>query len=151
MNHCRNIPVQTVPTPLLQGFRVFSGIFAAAKSIPLQICLKYHPCLRLTLQSRRQIESNKSPLPCSLRTLALNTENPRFARTGGLCSSPRPEDFGRGWVLWSSGFGAYAASGGTARTVPPPLSPVRLFISATLIKFAAPECRSEPGQTLPRI
>ena len=33
------IPVRTVPTPLLQGFRVFSGNFAAAKSIPLQICL----------------------------------------------------------------------------------------------------------------
>ena len=91
------------------------------------------------------------PLPCSLCALALNTETPRFARTGGLCSSPRPEPSDRGWVLWSSGFAAYAASGGTARTVPPPLSPVRLFISATLIKFAAPECRSEPGQTLPRI
>ena len=112
---------------------------------------EYHPCLRLTLQSRRQIESNKSPLPCSLCALALNTGNPRFVRTGGLCSSPRPEDSGRGWVLWSSGFAGHAASGGTARTVPPPLSPARHFISASLIKFAAPECRSEPGQTLPRI
>ena len=54
------------------------------------------------------------PLPCSLRALALNAENPRFARTGGLCSTPRPEDSGRSWVLWSSGFGAYAASGGRA-------------------------------------
>ena len=37
---------------------------------------EYHPCLRLTLQSRRQIESNKSPLPCSLCALALNTGKP---------------------------------------------------------------------------
>ena len=56
------------------------------------------------------------PLPCSLCALALNTRNPRFARTGGLCSSPRPESSGHGWVLWSLGFGAYAASGG--RTIP---------------------------------
>ena len=113
-NHCRNIPVRTVLTPLLRDFRVFSGNFAAAKSIPLQICLKYHPCLRLTLQSRRQIESNKSPLPCWLCALALNIENPRFARTGGLCSSLRPESSGRGWVLWSFGFAGHAASGGRA-------------------------------------
>lgn len=56
------------------------------------------------------------PLPCSLRALALNAEDPRFVRTGGFCSSPQPEDSGRGWVLWSLGFGAYAASGG--RTMP---------------------------------
>ena len=54
------------------------------------------------------------PLPCSLRTFALNTENPRFARTGGLCSSLRPESSGRGWVLWSFGFSGHAASGGRA-------------------------------------
>ena len=54
------------------------------------------------------------PLPCSLRTFALNTENPRFVRTGGLCPSPRPEDSGRGWVLWSFGFAGHAASGGRA-------------------------------------
>ena len=43
------------------------------------------------------------PLPCSLRALALNAEDPRFVRTGGFCSSPQPEDSGRGWVLWSLG------------------------------------------------
>ncbi len=43
------------------------------------------------------------PLPCSLRALALNAEDPRFVRTGGFCSSPQPEDSGHGWVLWSLG------------------------------------------------
>ena len=61
-----------------------------------------------------KLNRTKAPFPCSLCALALNTENPRFARTGGLCSSPRPEDFGRGWVLWSFGLAAYAASGGRA-------------------------------------
>ena len=44
----------------------------------------------------------------------------RFLQTGGLCSSPRPESSGRGWVLWSSSFAGHAASGGRAQTVPPP-------------------------------
>ena len=78
-----------------------------------------------------------SPLPCSRCALALNTEASRFARTGGLCSSPRPESSGHGWVLWSLGFAGHAASGGTARTVSPPLSPVRHFISVSLIKFSS--------------
>ena len=55
-----------------------------------------------------------APLPCSLCTPALNTGNPRFVRTGGLCFTLRPEDFGRGWVLWSSGLAGHAALGGRA-------------------------------------
>ena len=35
-------------------------------------------------------------------------------------SSPQPESFGRGWVLWSSGLAGHAALGGRARIVPPP-------------------------------
>ena len=107
-------PSELRPRLCFEVSECFPVFFAAAEAIPLQICLKYHPCLRLTLQSRRQIESNKSPLPCSLRALALNTENPRFVRTGGLCSSSRPEDSGRSWVLWSFGFAGHATSGGRA-------------------------------------
>lgn len=44
------------------------------------------------------------PLPRSLCVLALELRE----------ASPRPESSGRGWVLWSLGFGAYAASGGRA-------------------------------------
>lgn len=48
-----------------------------------------------------------APLPCSLCVLALE-----LGPCGLGISSSRPEDSGHGWVLWSSGFGAYAASGG---------------------------------------
>ena len=82
-----------MPTLRLQGFRVFFGNFAVAKSIPLQICLKYHPCLRLTLQSRRQIESNKSPLPCSLCALALNTGKPPVRTNRGSLFFPTAGTF----------------------------------------------------------
>ena len=50
-----------------------------------------------------------APLPCSLCVLALE-----HGPCGLGISSPRPESSGCGWVLWSLGFGAYAASGGRA-------------------------------------
>ena len=50
-----------------------------------------------------------APLPCSLCVLALE-----LGPCGLGISSSRPESSGCGWVLWSSGFGAYAASGGRA-------------------------------------
>ena len=50
-----------------------------------------------------------APLPCSLCVLALE-----LGPCGLGISSSRPESSGCGWVLWSLGFGAYAASGGRA-------------------------------------
>ena len=67
------------------GRRLYCRLTSLSRS--LQTILRINlDGTRLTLQSRCQIESN-TPLPCSRCALALNTEAPRFVRTGGLCVS----------------------------------------------------------------